>query len=169
MHAIALHSSFAQISDYARRASKTTGVAERRLLMFQRCQVRVAAVLLCGTLLRLFFIARDMDRLIDVLNSAAMDEGSEADIKKAAHDIGQLIGKLGKLLKAYESIGLRGMPIYRLVLGRVNEKRDHLSSIVEGLHLSLDKDFAKMVGEAAEELRAAVKGSERRSRWQPVA
>jgi hypothetical protein len=169
MHTISLDNPFTKISNHAQRASKTTGIAERRLLMFQKGQTRIAAILLCGTLLRLLLISRDLNKLIDFLNSAVMDSGSEADIRKAAHDLGQLIGRLGKMLKSYESIGLRGMPTYRPILDRVNGRRDHLSSIVEGMHLSLDKNFVEMIGEAAEELRAEVAGSERSSRCQPVA
>ena len=107
-------------------------MAERRLQRFQRSQTRIAAVLLLGTLVRLLLISRDLDKLIDFLNSAVMDQGSEADLKKIAHDLGQLIGKLGKVLKAYDSIGLRATPIYRPVLDRVNGRRDHLFSVVEG-------------------------------------
>jgi len=169
MHAIAIDSPFAPIHRRTQSASRATVNAAERLRDFQRTQARIAAVLLSGTLPSLLLVSRDMDKMIDVLNSVVMDRATEADLKTVAHDIGQLVGKVGKVLKGYESIGLRDMPIYRAILDRVDGRREHLSSIVEGMHLSLDKDFVDMIGKAAGELSAECTGTERRSRCQPVA
>jgi len=129
----------------------------------ERNKARLVAFLSIRTIPNLFLLGRCLDRFIDILNSPAMDHFSDSDIKSVAHDLSLNGARLNKLIKSYENLGVRHMPIYGVLLDRLQSSNNHLSSIVEGLRLSFTEDFGQMIMEAADELRSAKNGAGRRS------
>ena len=92
-----------------------------------------------------------------------MDECSGAELTSTADDLSQYGGRLSELIKAHGDLGLRQVPIYGTLLTHLETSNSHLSSIAEGLRMSLNDDFGKMITEAAEELRSVKHGPERSS------
>ena len=53
--------------------------------------------------------------------------------------------------------------IYKPLLDRLSSASDHLFSVLEGLYISGNPDFTKLLAGAANELGDCIGGSERRS------
>lgn len=125
-------------------------------------QRTIAGVLFLKTVPILYSISRYMDKGIAAFNSPAADGLGAEDLRKLGHEVGQIIGRLRRLVKIYDSSGLRKAFLYRRILDKIEDRTEHLSSIVEGIHLSLDSSFGETIALAAAELRSATDKAEPR-------
>ena len=114
---------------------------------------RSLAFSFAGTILDLYFMAPQMQKIIGVFESTDwLNRCSPEEIKQCAHGLNQAAEKISSLIRRYEKVGIAEFPVYRPLLERIREKNDRLESIVEGLHMSISGDFAEMMATAAEEL-----------------
>jgi hypothetical protein len=158
MHNLVLAHPF---SGLVTRTDKTIDTAEKSARRAEAQRVRIAALAFATTLPDLFFLAGDLDRGIELLNSPELDSSSESELRQLTHAVAQLNGRLSKLLKTYEAVGIADKWVYHYLLDRIRSRNGHLTSIVEGLRMSLNPDFGALLAQAAQDLRAG--GSDRRT------
>jgi hypothetical protein len=92
---------------------------------------------------------------IELLNSPECDGLSAKDMLALAHTLNQILGKLRSLLRMYEQLQLRHAFLYSRVLNRLEDQVQHLSTIVEGLYLSLNETFCEAMESVSEDLKTA--------------
>ncbi len=115
---------------------------------------RVLYVVMLPTVWGLYDVGRLLDGLINALNSPEIDQIPENEVKQIANELFQVHKKLNKCLDTYTHAGLRQLFLYRPLLDRFESGSSHLLSIIEGLHISANKEFVAEIAASAEELRS---------------
>lgn len=122
---------------------------------------RFAAVVCLPLVWPLRSIADNLKEVISFFNSERADSLSDTQARNVAHRMQQVHGRLGRLLKITDELGLTNLPVYAQLLHSIEERRDHLRSIAEGLYMSLDSEFRKAITDAARELKESAHDGER--------
>ena len=126
--------------------------ADRALQLAVRNRFRSVSML--PTLRGLFSVGRQLDRLIAAFNSSEIDRIADNRVQQIANELVQINAELNRCVAIYTQAGLRRTFVYRSLLDRIEAGSSHLTSIVEGLHISANKDFVAEIASSAKELQS---------------
>lgn len=143
------------------RADLVVNQACQAVYRAHRAHRGLVAVALVPAIPKLFKGVRLLDKVVEILNSPALDKLSDEEVKNLAHLLSQASGRANRMLSLFTKAGVRQLFPYRKLLDQVENENSHLLSIIEGLHLSVSAEFVGMVAAAADELASSRDGSER--------
>lgn len=150
MHAVALKPFIGVIENHTTRAIESFERKKRRAAVFQE---RIAWVLCLSTVYDLFWLSRELPKLIVSLNSPDLDSATQDDLKKIAHVCTTLHQRVAKAVRNYDDFfGVARKFPYSQLLGSISETNCHLNSVVEGLRLSITDGFTDMMESIAQDV-----------------
>lgn len=146
-------SSFAlPIQNLAARANSSVERADQIHRSVTRSQFWLSAVCYLPTLGLLHGLCGSLAKVVKGLTSGVLDSASADDLRRAAHDLSQIHGRINRLLGIYSKVGIRQAWPYGSLLGEIEQQNDHLASIAEGIYMALDPEFQDLMADALGEL-----------------